>query len=102
MSNILNDLGIDKDKFDWYDFAICKGMEVDLFFEKYETDVNIANSIDQACLSCPVSKMCYQSGVQNSDHGVWGGFYLNSGVIDKSKNLHKSSEITKRLKKKNG
>jgi hypothetical protein len=102
MSNILNDLGIDKDNFEWYDFAICKGMDTDLFFEKYETDINIANSIDQACLSCPVSKMCYEAGVLNNDYGVWGGFYLNAGSVDKSKNIHKTSDTFKRLKKKNG
>lgn len=102
MSSILNDLGVDEDTFSWYDLAVCKGMDTNLFFDKYEIDVNIAKSIDNACLSCPVSKICYESGVKNNDHGVWGGIYLNSGSIDRSKNIHKSQETWKMLRKKNG
>jgi hypothetical protein len=101
MSSILNDLGLDSDNFDWYDLATCKGMDTDLFFEKYENDVNIAKNIDEACLSCPVSKICYNNGVNNNEHGVWGGVYLNSGSMDKSKNTHKTAETWKRIKKKN-
>ena len=61
MSNILNDLGIDKDDFDWWHLAICRGMDTNLFYEKYEADSNIAKSIDEACLSCPVIKMWHES-----------------------------------------
>ncbi len=67
MSSILSDLGIDKDEFDWYDLAICRGMDTNLFFDKYETDINIAKNIDEACMSCPVSKMCYEVGVENDE-----------------------------------
>ena len=102
MSNILNDLGIDKQEFEWFDLAICRGMDTNLFFEKYETDVNIAKNIDEACLSCPVSKMCYDSGVENNEYGVWGGVYLNAGSVANSKNTHKTPEIWKRIKKHNG
>jgi hypothetical protein len=101
MSNILNDLGIDKDSFIWQDLAVCRGLDTNLFFDKYEVDINIAKGIDEACLSCPVLKMCYDSGVKNNDYGVWGGIYLNSGSIDKSKNIHKTQDTWKRLKKKN-
>jgi len=100
MSKILNDLGIDKDKFDWYDFAICRGMQTNLFFDSYEIDPNIAKNIDEMCLSCPVIAMCYSAGKEN-EYGVWGGVYLSSGSIDKSKNLHKTPETWKRLKAKN-
>ena len=101
MSSILNDLGIDKDEFDWFDLAICRGMDTNLFFDRYETDTNIAKNIDEACISCPVAKICYQTGVENDEYGVWGGVYLRSGSIDKSKNLHKTQDLWKRLKKKN-
>jgi len=101
MSNILNDLGIDEDKFDWWHLSVCRGMDTNLFYDKYETDQNIAKNVDEACLSCPVISMCYESGVDNSEYGVWGGVFLNSGDIDKSKNLHKTPEIWKRLKAKN-
>lgn len=101
MSNILNDLGVDEEDFDWWHLAICRGMDTNLFYDKYEVDANIAKSVDDACMSCPVMKMCYQSGVDNSEYGVWGGVYLSSGEIDKSKNLHKSAEAWKKLRSKN-
>jgi len=100
MSNILNDLGIDTDDFDWWHLGICRGMETNLFYDKYEADPNVAKNIDEACLSCPVIKMCYESGKEHSEYGVWGGVYLTSGDIDKSKNLHKSQEIWKKLRSK--
>lgn len=99
MSSILNDLGIDKEDFDWFDFAVCKGMDTNLFFDQYETDINIAKNIDQACMSCPVRKSCLQAGQFNSEYGVWGGVYLTSGSIDTNKNAHKTSDIWKKLKK---
>ena len=101
MSSILNDLGIDEEDFDWYHLAVCRGIDTNLFYDKYEADPNIAKNIDEACLSCPVIAMCYKSGQDNDEYGVWGGVYLSSGSIDKSKNLHKTPEVWKRLKKKN-
>lgn len=101
MSNILNDLGVDKEDFDWWHLAICRGMDTNLFYDKYETDINIAKNIDNACLNCPVSKMCYKSGIENNEYGVWGGVYLNSGSVDKARNIHKTTQIWKKIKEKN-
>lgn len=101
MSNILNELGVDQDDFDWYNLSICRGMETNLFYDKYESDLDIAKSVDEACLACPVISMCYESGINNSEYGVWGGVYLTAGCIDKSKNLHKAPETWKRLRAKN-
>jgi hypothetical protein len=98
MSNILNDLGVDKDNVKWTDLAVCLGMDTNLFFDKYETDINIAKNIDEACLSCPVIAMCYESGKESDNYGVWGGIYLNSGSTDKLKNAHKTKDTWKRLK----
>ena len=100
MSNILNSLNVDEDNLDWYKLALCLGMDTNLFFDKYEADVNIAKSIDEACLSCPVIKICYDNGVANSDNGVWGGVYLNSGSPDKTRNAHKTKDVWKRIKEK--
>lgn len=101
MSNILNDLEIDPDNFNWWSLAVCRGMDTNLFFDKYEVDEGIAKNIDEMCLACPVIAMCHESGKENSDHGVWGGIYLNSGSTDKSKNTHKTADVWKRLKVKN-
>ena len=101
MSSILNNLGIDEEDLDWFHLAVCRGMDTNLFYDKYESDPNIARNSDEMCFSCPVQKMCYDSGVNNNEYGVWGGVYLSSGSIDRSKNLHKKVEDWKRLKKKN-
>jgi hypothetical protein len=101
MSDILNDLGIDSEDLDWFHLSVCRGMDTNLFYEKYEADPNIAKSIDEMCLSCPVIAMCYETGVEGNEYGIWGGVYLTSGSIDRSKNLHKTQEVWKRLKKKN-
>lgn len=101
MSNILNNLGVDAEDFDWYHLSACRGIDTNLFYDKYEVDQNIAKSIDEMCLSCPVISICYKSGTSNNEYGVWGGTYLSSGSIDKSKNLHKTTEVWKRLKKHN-
>jgi hypothetical protein len=100
MSNILNKLNADDSSVNWWHLAVCNGLDVNLFFDKYELDKNIANNIDQACLACPVISMCYQSGVENNEYGVWGGVYLSSGSIDKMRNAHKNKEIWKILKSK--
>ena len=100
MSSILNNLGVDEEDFEWYHLALCDGMDTNLFYDKYESDINIAKNIDEMCLSCPVAKMCYEVGIERSEHGVWGGVYLSAGLIDKSKNIHKTEEVWKRLKKK--
>lgn len=101
MSNILNELKVDKEDFNWWHLAICSGMEVSVFYEKYEADQNIAKNIDEMCLNCPVMQMCYQTGVENNEYGVWGGIYLNSGSIDKARNIHKTQEVWKKIRKRN-
>ena len=100
MSNFLNDLGIDKEDFNWWHLAVCRGMDTNLFYDKYEIDPKIAKNIDEACLACPVLKICNNYGTKNNEYGVWGGVYLNSGVPDKTRNLHKTPEVWKRLKDK--
>jgi WhiB family redox-sensing transcriptional regulator len=102
MSNILNDLGIDPEDLEWWDLAACKGMDTNLFYDKYESDVNIAKSIDQACLSCPVAKNCLKAGIEGNEYGIWGGIYLNSGSTDKARNIHKTELVWKQLKVKHG
>lgn len=101
MSNILNDLNADNENINWWHLAACNGLDTNLFFDKYELDQNIAKSIDQCCLTCPVMKMCYQAGIENNEYGVWGGVYLNSGSTDKMRNAHKTKEIWKQVNKKN-
>jgi len=102
MSDILNKLSSDQNSIRWWDLAACSGMDTDLFFDKYESDVQMAKAIDQCCLSCPVIKMCYKSGVDQDEYGVWGGVFLSSGLVDKIKNVHKTKDTWKQLKVKHG
>ena len=100
MSDILSELKSDEDNIRWWHLAVCQGMDTNLFFDKYEVDVSMAKGIDQACLSCPVIKMCYMSGVENNEYGVWGGVYLSSGSVDKMKNIHKTKDVWKQIRQK--
>lgn len=100
MSDILNNIRSEKDNIKWYDLALCLGMETNLFFDSYESDISIAKNVDEACLSCPIIKICYDNGVAANDYGVWGGVYLNAGEVDRSKNAHKTKEVWKRIKEK--
>ena len=102
MLDILNNLGVDEEDFDWYNLAICSGMDTNLFYDKYEADENIAKNIDEMCLNCPVSKICYEKGIENNEYGVWGGIYLTSGSTDRARNIHKTTESWKAIRKKNG
>lgn len=101
MSNILNDLGVDQNNLNWWHLGLCRGMDTNLFYDTYENNPSIAKSIDSACLACPVIKICYESGIDNNEYGVWGGVYLTAGSIDKSKNTHKTQESWKALRAKN-
>ena len=100
MSNILNKFQNDSEDIVWQDLAACLGIDTNLFFDKYESDINIAKAIDQCCLSCPVMAMCREAGIENNEYGVWGGVFLSSGLMDKMKNAHKTKEVWKQIKAK--
>ena len=100
MSNILNELDSDEQSIRWWHLAACNGMDTNLFFDKYESDLNMAKAIDQCCISCPVMSICFKSGIENSEYGVWGGVFLSAGLVDKMKNVHKTKDIWKQLKAK--
>ncbi|MEY3378241.1 MAG: hypothetical protein RLZZ328_1401 [Bacteroidota bacterium] len=76
-------------KHKWKDNASCFEYDTNIFFEKYEDDESLRLGIDKLCLSCPVSKTCFAVGISNKEWGVWGGIYLEGGVISKEFNNHK-------------
>jgi hypothetical protein len=90
--SVLAALGIDPDELEWQDFAVCRGMEPELWCDIYESDEQSARAVDQACFSCPVMKQCLSRGIENSEWGVWGGVYLTAGKPDQNRNSHKSQE----------
>lgn len=81
----------------WSAQAKCKDLPGNLFFEDYESTPEIAEAIDLVCLSCPVQRKCLSAGLKNKETGVWGGFYLSMGNIDKIKNEHKTKEVVDKL-----
>ena len=93
MSSILEYLGIDPDDFAWQRLANCNGMDTELFFDKYESDEQVAKIVDDVCLSCPVMKVCLKAGMDGSERGVWGGIFLVNGNPKNDKNLHKTQEV---------
>ena len=93
MVSIFDLLGLDEEILEWQDLAICKGIPTDSFYDDYEADETLAKVIDDTCLSCPVMKQCLQHGIENKEHGVWGGVYLYSGTADQNRNRHKTQEI---------
>lgn len=96
--SILDSLGIDPVDFIWQDLALCVGMNPDLFFDTYETDVEVAKQIDEGCLSCPVMKECSAKGM-GGEYGVFGGVYWNgSGRPDFNRNAHKTEAVWTKIK----
>lgn len=93
MADFLRRLGVDPENLRWQDLSVCKGFDTNLFFEKYESDNVVAKEIDNICMGCPVTKDCYEFGVDQKLTGVFGGFYLNNGQVDKKRNEHKSRDV---------
>lgn len=98
MSEIQEILGLDLDRLEWKDLALCDGMETNMFYDDYESSPQVAQMVDEACLSCPVMVQCLQRGMDNSEWGVWGGIYLTSGRKDENKNSHKTPEVWDAIK----
>jgi len=76
----------------WQEKAICQGDDVELFFDKYEEDVEVRKDIDSLCSICPVARICFAVGVSQKQYGVWGGIYLDKGKISREFNNHKTKD----------
>ena len=77
----------------WKNNSACLDYDTDFFFDKYEEgSVDFKNSIDKLCLSCPVLKTCFATGVSGKEFGIWGGVYLEEGEPSKEFNSHKTKE----------
>jgi hypothetical protein len=76
----------------WKNEAICKGDDVNLFFDTYEQDVEVRKEIDSLCSICPMARICFATGVSTKSIGVWGGIYLNDGKVSREFNRHKTKQ----------
>lgn len=79
-------------KDEWKNDAACEGWDVNIFFDKYEEDLELRPAVDEYCQDCPVARMCFASGITNKEYGVWGGVYLEKGKISKEFNSHKTKQ----------
>lgn len=76
----------------WKDNGSCLGLDTNLYFEKYEDDIEQRPITDGLCRQCPVAKTCFAVGVSGKEWGVWGGVYLETGEISREFNKHKSKQ----------
>lgn len=77
----------------WYHVSVCRGMDLNWFYDDYEADSVFAANMDTICLACPVRSMCLRDGVENQEYGLWGGVFLNNGKMDPARNSHKTDDI---------
>jgi hypothetical protein len=74
----------------WKSRAQCKGFDTELFFDKYEEDVELRADVDELCAMCPVARQCFATGVSQKSWGVHGGVYLVDGEISREFNNHRT------------
>ena len=79
-------------KHNWKDDAACLDYDTNIFFEKYEDDIELRSSIDSLCRSCPVKQTCFAVGISQKEWGVWGGIYIEKGEISREFNRHKTKQ----------
>lgn len=80
------------DKHSWKDNADCLNTEVNLFFDRYEEELELRPTVDQICSDCPLARHCFAVGVSQKEWGVWGGVYLENGKISREFNRHRTKQ----------
>jgi hypothetical protein len=76
----------------WKDEALCKGDDVNLFFDTYEENIDVRKEVDSLCSICPMARICFAVGVSQKAYGVWGGVYLDRGKVSREFNKHKTKQ----------
>lgn len=70
----------------WMEDAKCRENEMPLvyFFEDYLRSREIYDLVNSTCRACPVRTICLNYGKNMKSTGVWGGRWLQNGVIVKT------------------
>jgi len=56
---------------DWRAWAVCRGLDPDIFYPHYERDSGPAKKV---CETCPVREPCLEWALSTRQpYGVWGG-----------------------------
>lgn len=77
----------------WKKSAACKDYDVNLFFDKYEEQLELRPAMDKICRECPVANICFAVGISQKEWGLWGGVYMENGKISREFNRHKTKKI---------
>lgn len=85
-------LTVDLSMPEWRKSAACLDLDVELFFDDYESDEETAKFIDSVCKSCPVKKECLSNAIDTNATGAWAGMYLVLGDYSRSRNTHKTKK----------
>ena len=80
------------DRNEWKDNGLCRDYDTNLFFDKYEEDLDLRPAIDNLCSTCPVARICFAVGVSQKEWGVWGGIYIENGKPSREFNRHRTKE----------
>ena len=100
--SLLDELGLDPENFTWEQLALCANMEVEWFYDTYETDEIHAKNATLACYHCPVIRPCAEAAMDGKEEGLWGGIYWSNGKVDKVRNKNKTEEEWKWLEQQVG
>lgn len=65
----------------WQDYAACRSMDTEWFFDDAEEDANIENASKQVCAVCLVKDICLKQGIKGKEFGIWGGEMLKDGKL---------------------
>jgi hypothetical protein len=79
-------------KHDWKESGKCREYDTNLFFDKYEDNLELRPAIDNLCSTCPMARHCFAVGVSQKEWGVWGGIYIENGKISREFNKHRTKE----------
>jgi hypothetical protein len=80
------------DKHSWKKEGACQNSDTEIFFDRYEEDVDLRPKVESLCAGCPVARQCFAVGVSQKEWGVWGGIYLENGSISREFSRHKTKE----------
>lgn len=80
------------DKHEWKNNGACLNMDTELFFDKYEEELEVREFVDELCHDCPLVRHCFAVGVSQKAWGVWGGIYLENGNISREFSKHRTKQ----------
>ena len=80
------------DKHEWKNNGACLNMDTELFFDKYEENLEVRDFVDDLCAECPLVRHCFAVGVSEKAWGVWGGIYMENGKISREFGKHRTKQ----------